>query len=77
MVCVSAPQNLVPAIGVAREEDSALQRETTATRCQAREERKRFKFVSLTEPEFHEIMVSVDLMLYKMKGKVKSIKSVY
>lgn len=77
MVCGSAPQNLVPAIGVAREEDSPLQCETTGTRCQGREERERFKFVLLTEPEFHEIMVSVDLMLYKMKGKVKSIKSVY
>lgn len=44
---------------------------------QGREQREHFKLASLTKPEFPEIMASVDLMLYKMKGKLKIIKPAY
>lgn len=47
------------------------------TRHQGREQRKHFKLASLTKPEFLEIMASVDLMLYKLKGKLKPIKPEY
>lgn len=47
------------------------------TRGQEREEREYFKLASLAKPEIHEIMGSVDLTLYKMKGKFKPIKPVY
>lgn len=42
------------------------------TRRQGREEREHCKLASLTKPEFHEIMASVDLMLDKMKRKLKT-----
>lgn len=47
------------------------------TRCQGREEREHFKLASLTKPVFREIMASVNLMLYEMKGKLKPVKPVY
>lgn len=36
-----------------------------------------FKLASLAKPEFPEIMASVDLTLYKMKGNLKRIKPAY
>lgn len=45
-----------------------------AMRHQGRDEREHFKLASLTKPEFHESVASVNLVLYQMK--IKPIKPI-
>lgn len=75
-MCGSALQTLVPEQELPMER-AALCSVKPGTRCQGKGEREYFKLASLTKPEFHKIMGSVDLVLYKMKGKFKPIKHVY